>query len=270
MEHGQRAGRHFQRLHVGVARRWPRPVVQRQHVHSGAIALEALAQRAAVAAGLQPQAAVVQRGIFQREPEGGHAEQAVVHKAGVLVPLHLTTDAGLLEDQHRLPQHGLLQAQVMGQFGQLGPARELVEHRVQVVQRMADLVDRQGLGLAQPAPRVESLFFEEALNAFGRGQKGRIGAAPGLVLGREHAAVGAGIEVGHDLLATGHQGLDLLVRLEPRQQQEALLSELVLLMAAEHGPMMPAPVRRRPGICRSAAVARIDFSGNPRYKKRTP
>jgi hypothetical protein len=36
---------------------------------------------------------------------------------------------------------------------------------------MADLVDRQGLGLAQAALGIEGLFLEEAMDAVGRGQE---------------------------------------------------------------------------------------------------
>jgi hypothetical protein len=59
---------------------------------------------------------------------------------------------------------GCGQAQVGGQRGQRGPRENAVEHRVEVVQRVADLVDRQRLGLAQPPSGVEGLFLEEAVH----------------------------------------------------------------------------------------------------------
>ena len=57
-------------------RRRPRRVVERDEAHRVAVAHEALAQRPAVAAGRHPQAAVVDRGVFERDPEAGHASSA--------------------------------------------------------------------------------------------------------------------------------------------------------------------------------------------------
>ncbi|MFN9938200.1 MAG: hypothetical protein ACK56I_01890, partial [bacterium] len=80
-----------------------------------------------------------------------------------------------------------MQAEVVGERRQLGPAREGVEHRVQVVQRVADLVDRQGLGLAQLPVLVEGLLFEEAVDAARRIEEGAVGGQARLVARGKHA-----------------------------------------------------------------------------------
>lgn len=100
MEAHQAARLGFQRHGDRVIR--PRRAVQLFHGDGVALAQEALAQRAAVPARLDPQAAVVERRIFEREPEGGHADRGRVEEGGVLVPAHFAADAGLLEDVDRL------------------------------------------------------------------------------------------------------------------------------------------------------------------------
>jgi hypothetical protein len=84
-----------------------------------------------------------------------------VQECGVLMADHLAADPRLLEDVHRLQQQRRNDAEPRDQRRELRPAREAREGRIEVVQGMADLVDRGGLALAQPAALVECLLLEE-------------------------------------------------------------------------------------------------------------
>ena len=112
-------------------------------------------------AGQGPQAAILRRRILEREPQADDAERLGVEEGRVGVAGHLAADAGLLEDVHRLQQQRPADADAVDQPGQRRRAREGGEDRVEIVQRMADLVDRQRLGLAHPARIVEGLLLEE-------------------------------------------------------------------------------------------------------------
>ena len=61
----------------------------------------------------------------------------------VLVPADLAADMRLLEEVHRLQQQRLAEAQRPRQLGQARLARDAVEDGIEIVQRMADLVQRQ-------------------------------------------------------------------------------------------------------------------------------
>ncbi|MEI2756014.1 MAG: hypothetical protein V9F46_06100 [Chitinophagaceae bacterium] len=186
MEHDQGAGRHLE----GNRRTFVRPGrgVEGLDHGTGTLHHETLPQRAAVAAGFNPQASVVQIGILEREPERGHRLRRGVEEGGVLVPADLAADTGLLEDVHRLPDQGLGQPSVPRHLRQRFPARELVEHRVEVMHRVADLVDRQRLVLPQFPVRVEGLFLEEAAHLVGRAHEVGVDLAL-LLVGGEDGAV---------------------------------------------------------------------------------
>ena len=131
MEHDHRAGAHFER-HEVAGRRWRR---QRRRVELlelravvGGVALEDLAQRPAVAARLGPQAAVVERGVLDREPEPGDGDRVGVQERGVLVAADLAADARLLEDVHRLQRERVGEADVGGDLGDVGVVGEALEH----------------------------------------------------------------------------------------------------------------------------------------------
>src|SRR3546814_20144959 len=72
-----------------------------------------------------------------------------------LVAGHLATDAGRLEDVHRLQQQRIYQADVAGHGSQLGGAAEPLEHRVDVVHGVTELVDGHVDRLTEVAVRVE-------------------------------------------------------------------------------------------------------------------
>ncbi|EAU69750.1 conserved hypothetical protein [Stigmatella aurantiaca DW4/3-1] len=166
---------------------------------------ETLLQPLPVPSGLNPQTAVLQGGILQGEPEaqtgGGLGEQ----ERRVLVAGDFAADVGLLEDVHGLQEERAGQSQLRGQRRQLGRAREPVEHRLQVVQRMADLVDGQRLRLSEGTVWPEGVLFEEEADLVSRGQEVGIRRA-GLLVGGEDGA-GLGLEAGHQLLGPVFQGI---------------------------------------------------------------
>ena len=196
VEHHQCTGLHFHRDgRVGV-----RPRFFAELVHGDDIVhpLKPFPQGTCVPARLYPQAAVVQGGIFQRKPEGGDAHGRGLEEGGVLVPAHFATDAGLLEDVHGLPDFGVLHADIPCHFSQFRCARKRVEHRIQVVHGVADLVDRQGLGLAQRALVVKRLFFKKAAHRVVRIQKVPVNSSH-LVIGGEDGAGSGRVKRIHDL-----------------------------------------------------------------------
>jgi len=136
------------------------------------MALKALAQRTA-GAPMPPGSAhrqpLRQRGVFQREPEGGDADAAWCQKkvASWCQPTSPPMPGCLkmYMDCHSLrlgkPQHP------PATLGQCRAVREGLEHRVLVVQGVADLVDRQGFGLAELTIGTERLLFERTADRLG-------------------------------------------------------------------------------------------------------
>jgi hypothetical protein len=182
----------------------------------------ALAQRRAVRAGRDPQAAVVARRVFERPPEADNGRRIADQKARVLMPHHLAADARLLEDQHRLHQPRLREAEVGRDRGQPRVAREAAEHRLAIVQRVADLVDGARLVHAQRALRIERLLFEEATHR-ARGFDERTLAQLRAVARRKHRGVAVvGLERGDDLVRAPRQRRDLCARREAGQHEHAV------------------------------------------------
>ena len=187
--------------------------------------------------GGHPETTVVACGVFQRKPQPHHTHGRGVQERGVLVPPHLAPDGRLLEDEHRLPHLRLLHTQVTHHGRQVFPVGEGVKHRVEVVQGMADLVDRQVLGLLQSPILGKRLFFKEAVNALRRGQEGLVGAQPCLVVGGKHARSPIGatlrVKVRHDLRRTCPQRFNGLCALEARQDHKPLTLPLLALQCRQ-------------------------------------
>jgi hypothetical protein len=108
-----------------------------------------------------------------------------VQERGVLMADYLAADPRLLEDVHGLQQQGRRDAELADQRGEVRRAREALEGQIEVVEGMADLVDRGGLALPEPALAVERLLLEEEPDLVARLQEVAVlgMAAPG---GREH------------------------------------------------------------------------------------
>ena len=166
MQHHHRAGRHLERHErvAGRRRRRQRRVVERLEHGAvvGRVALEHLAQRTEVAARGRPQAAVLERGVLDREPEPGDGHRVGVEERGVLVAAHLAADVRLLEDVHRLQRQRVDETEVGGDLGESGLVGEPLELVVEVVLGVADLVDAQLLRLRQLAVGAERVLLEEA------------------------------------------------------------------------------------------------------------
>ena len=71
------------------------------------------------------------------------------------------TNPWRLEDIHRLDDAGLRDSQARSERRQFGGAGERVEDRVEIVQRVADLVEAVFPGLPEPSALVEGVVLEE-------------------------------------------------------------------------------------------------------------
>ena len=65
----------------------------------------------------------------------------------ILLENHLAADARLLEYVHRLQRQRFLHAEAVDQGREFRRTRKRLEHRVEVVHGVSDLVDRLRLGL---------------------------------------------------------------------------------------------------------------------------
>ena len=140
-------------------------------------------------AGEATEAAVAPVRVFDREPEADHRFGLGAEVGRILVAHHLAADAGLLEDVHRLQQLRVGEADAIGHRPQRRAARERVEHRVEVVHPMAELVDGARQRHLQGAIGTERAFFKKHADAVRRRlEVGVFGVA--LVACREHGTGG--------------------------------------------------------------------------------
>jgi hypothetical protein len=98
---------------------------------------------------------------------------------------HFPADARLLEDVHRLQQQRRLQADVARDRGKGCRAAECIEHRVEVVHRVAELVEAQVRICAQPAGGVKGVLFEEAADRLAAAQEVLVARVQGAAVGCE-------------------------------------------------------------------------------------
>jgi hypothetical protein len=234
VQHHQRALARGQR---DVARPGPEggPWRRVEYLRRDPIAADAPEPRlepAAVRAGEGPHAAVVHRRVLEREPEAGHRRRLGVEEGAVLVAAHLAADVRRLEDVHRLDQPWIDEAEILGERRERGRARERGEGRVEVVQGVADLVQREGLGPAQRAGLVERARLEEEADLVARREEVRVGRER-LVRGREDGGHPGGIERGDERPRAGDQGVARLGRDEVLDQQEAVARVARALLGRE-------------------------------------
>src|SRR5207245_8765081 len=95
-----------------------------------------------VPAGNYPKAAVLTRSILQGEPQSNHAQRLSEQKSRVLMAGHFAANARLLEDVHRLQQQRFGDVEISYELFDLSGAREPVKSWVEIVQRVADLINR--------------------------------------------------------------------------------------------------------------------------------
>ena len=98
---------------------------------------------------------VTRRIAIARDPQADDADRIGVQERRVLMPVDLAADQGLLEQIHRLQQQRRFDTERACERRQPRLAREAVEHRIEIVQRMADLVQGPRHGL------VRRLLLEE-------------------------------------------------------------------------------------------------------------
>ena len=195
-------------------------------------------QGATMPARLGPHAAILDCRVLEREPEAGAALGLGVQEGAVLVADHLGTDPRLLEDVHGLEEQGLDVADVRRDLGQGRAAGELIEDRVEVVERVPDLVDRQLLRLAQLPGLGEGIGLEEESDLVARIEEVAVPAVPALA-GLEHRPEARGIEPGQQLGHAGAQAIAGLGRDEALQDQVAVPPVGLPLLGSEpHGPFL--------------------------------
>jgi hypothetical protein len=96
-------------------------------------------------------------------------------------------------------------AQVARHRRQFRIARKRFEHRIEVVHRVADLVDRQRLGLLQLAVRAEGFLLEEAAHRVVRAEEPGVAGAFLVARGEDGARFGRveGVDDGFGACAQG-------------------------------------------------------------------
>ena len=84
---------------------------------------------------------------------------------------HFTTDLIRLEDHHGLHQKGINEPEVGGQTGQCRGAREAVEHWVQIMHGVSQLVERLVHGHDLIAGAVKGSLFKKWPDCIARTQE---------------------------------------------------------------------------------------------------
>ena len=152
----------------------------------------------------------------------------------------LAADVRLLEDVHALHGQRIVEADVGGDLGELAGVAERLEHRVEVVHGVTDLVDAQRLVLHEPPVGVERLGLEEAPDP-GAGVDELAVADPLLLVGGEDRAVLARLERGDDLGGPFAQRGTVLGRREVLDRQEAVTPVAGELVDGEHAASVRRP-----------------------------
>lgn len=114
-----------------------------------------------MATGYGPKTTVLDRRIFEREPQANDVDWIGVKKRAVLVARHFAADVRLFEDIHRLQKHGIFHADRRRDVFDLLTAREALEDRIEIVKCVSDLVDRLFLRVLQRSVIVEGILLEE-------------------------------------------------------------------------------------------------------------
>jgi len=121
----------------------------------------ALLDRDRVAAGQGPHADVLDRGVVDGEPEAHDAARLGPQVRVVGVALHLAADPRSLEDVHRLQQARIAHADRLRHAREILGAAEGVEGRVEVVQRVPQLVQARVRRVDERAIRPHGVLLVE-------------------------------------------------------------------------------------------------------------
>src|SRR5260370_26973016 len=254
VQHDQAAAPRLERHRRGLR---PRHIVERVGDQAIAGAMETLAQRPAMAARQRHQAAIVAIGIVESDPQAGDRDGPGVEVRRILVPSDFGADLRLLEEVHRLQQQRLHQAQCPCQRGQSRLARNAVEDRIEIVQRMADLVQRQRHRLVG-----RSLFEEEADGATRLLEIAIAGVA--LVARRKDRAHWARVEARHQLRRPVLQGVAIGRRQKAFQHEEAVARIIGQMRGCEahraHWTILSMTTERSTGALSPMRIARRTMS----------
>ena len=141
---------------------------------------------------------------------------------------------GPLADVHRLEEPRVVEPDVGGHLGQGRLPREGGEGRVEVVQRVADLVDRLLDGLAELAVGPERLLLEEVPDLPAAAEEVVVADAL-LLVRREDAADLCQIGAAHQLDGALDQRRAVLLGGEALDDEEAVAVVGGELLGAQHG-----------------------------------
>jgi len=142
-----------------------------------------------MSAGHRPHASVLSRRVVDREPEADHAARLGPQIRVVGVAGDFTADVRLLEDVHRLQQQRVAHADVTRNRSKLRRAAERVEHRIEIVHRMPEFVERQ-VRLRTQTPRlVERILFKKATDLFAARQEVVVARVLRFAVGGEHCGL---------------------------------------------------------------------------------
>jgi len=157
-------------------------------------------------------------------------------------------DARLLEYVHGLQEARLRHADVFGDSGELGSPAECVEDRVEVVHRVAELVEREMRFAAQPPLAVEGILLEEAADRLAARQEITLGrVAHPAVRGKDRRLAGRRQVLAREQERALAQREAAFSVHEIRQDQEAVPLVCGLLCRGKvcaHVPPATAPMRR--------------------------
>jgi len=151
---------------------------------------------------LNPQATVIPVRIFQRDPETYNRRRFGDQVRRILMPADFTSDPGLFENVHGLPQQRCLVADGTERLCKHSLAAKIGERRHLVMHCMANLVDGRVPGVKQYSLLIQRIFFQKAVHGPGGLHEIAVTAVI-LVFGGKYGAVPADIEIVNNLLSRG-------------------------------------------------------------------
>src|ERR1041385_4617792 len=102
-----------------------------------------------------PQTTVLDGCVLEREPKSSYIDRISVEKRAGLMTRHFAADVWLFEEVHRLEQVLVGVPERGGQPSDFWPAGETIEDRIEIVQRVSDLVNAFFFPVFDRAARIE-------------------------------------------------------------------------------------------------------------------
>jgi len=158
-----------------------------------------------MSARLHPKATIILAGILDGDPATDDTGFPGDKVACILVPAHFAADLRLLEDIHGLPQLGRFETDLAQGLGKHRQPAKPGEFRHEVMQGMADLVDRVLLRPVQCPVFRQCIFLEETMHRFCRVDEVLIAIfVP--VFGTENTVMFTWIKIGNDIVRGSANG----------------------------------------------------------------